>query len=105
MDNRIKRMQCLYQFRGVSLEGKPTVYYAVIEQTPNTRGGYLIAFAAGLLTYSSLPRLPSLTTSGRLRQPFVGTYSSRYCSGFPFNPCRVFRPSRNYNATKVTKMF
>ena len=44
---------------------KPTANHAVIEQTPNTRGGYLIAFVAGLLTYPSLPRLPSPMTSGK----------------------------------------
>lgn len=83
MGNRIKRMQCLYQFReGQPKRHKPTANHAVIEQTPNTRGGYLIAFVAGLLTYPSLPRLPSPMTSGRLWQLFVGTYSSRYCPGF-----------------------
>jgi hypothetical protein len=33
---------------------------STIEQTPNARDGYLIAFVAGLLTYSSSPRLPGI---------------------------------------------
>jgi hypothetical protein len=77
---------------------------STIEQTPNARDGYLIAFVAGLLTCSSSPRLPGLTSSGLLRLLFVGTYSSRYCTGLSPDslliPSRL-NPSRSYNDTKI----
>ncbi len=72
MDNRIERIAVPVSISEEPAQSrKPAASKAAIEQTPNTRGGYLVAFAAGLLTCSSLPRLPSLVTSGRLRQPFL----------------------------------
>lgn len=91
MGNRIKRMQCLYQFReGQPKRHKPAANHAVIEQTPNTRGGYLIVFAAGLLTYPSLPRLPSPYDQWQVVATFCWNLQqqvlSRIFTGFPFHP-------------------
>ncbi len=109
MDNRTERIAVPVSISGKPAQNrKPAASKAAIEQTPNTRGGYLVAFAAGLLTCPGCHAFP-VFGQWQVAATFLGDLQQRVLfrirTGFPFNPVglrgrRGTTTSQKYNFYK-----